>query len=45
MPGTSRLMDAPVPAGTVLFITSASSPCAGSFSTTARTRERSASPE
>ena len=41
----SRRIEAPVPAGTVLFITSTWPPPAGSSSTTERTRERSASPE
>jgi hypothetical protein len=40
-----RSIAAPVPTGTVLFMTSACSDEAGSSSTTALTRERSASPE
>ena len=41
----SRRIESPVPAGTVLFITSTWSESSGSSATTARTRERSASPE
>ncbi len=41
----SRRIDSPVPAGTVLFMISTWSPSSGSSWTTARTRERSASPE
>ena len=41
----SRRIEAPVPEGTVLFMTSACSAVVGKPSTTARTRERSASPE
>ena len=43
--GRPRRIDSPVPPGTVDFITSTLSESSGRSATTARTRERSASPE